>query len=168
MLFGDYNPAGRLPVSVPRHVGQLPVYYNKPLPTAHDYVEMTARPLYPFGYGLSYTTFEYSGLRITPDRNGGYDVTFDVTNTGTRAGEEVVQLYLRDRIATVVQPERTLKAFDRIALNAGEVRTVTLHLDRDTFAIVDANMQWTVEPGTFDILVGASSEDIRLQGEVRL
>ena len=168
VLFGDYNPAGRLPVSVPRHVGQLPVYYNKPLPTAHDYVEMTARPLYPFGYGLSYTTFEYSGLRITPDRNGGYDVTFDVTNTGTRAGEEVVQLYLRDRIATVVQPERTLKAFDRIALNAGEVRTVTLHLDRDTFAIVDANMQWTVEPGTFDILVGASSEDIRLQGEVRL
>ncbi len=168
VIFGDYNPAGRLPVSVPRHVGQLPVYYNKPLPTAHDYVEMTARPLYPFGYGLSYTTFEYSGLTITPDRDGGYDIAFDVTNTGSRAGEEVVQLYLRDRLATVVQPERTLKAFDRIPLNAGETRTVTLHLNREDFAIVDANMQWTVEPGTFDIMVGASSEDIRLKGELEV
>jgi beta-glucosidase len=167
VLFGDYNPAGRLPVSVPRHVGQLPVYYNKPVPVAHDYVEMTAKALYPFGYGLSYTTFEYSGLTITPDSKGGYNVTFEVTNTGSRPGEEVVQLYLRDRLATVVQPERTLKAFDRIALNAGEVRTVTLHLDRDAFAIVDADMHWTVEPGTFDVMVGASSEDIRLQGEIR-
>lgn len=168
VLFGDYNPAGRLPVSVPRHVGQLPVYYNKPVPVAHDYVEMTAKALYPFGYGLSYTTFEYSGLTITPDSKGGYNVAFEVTNTGSRPGEEVVQLYLRDRLATVVQPERTLKAFDRIALNAGEVRTVTLHLDRDAFAIVDADMHWTVEPGTFDVMVGASSEDIRLQGEIRL
>ena len=168
VLFGDYNPAGRLPVSVPRHVGQLPVYYNKPVPVAHDYVEMTAKALYPFGYGLSYTTFDYSGLTIKPSSEGGYDVTFEVTNTGSRPGEEVVQLYLRDRLATVVQPERTLKAFDRIALNAGEVRTVTLHLDRDAFAIVDADMHWTVEPGTFDVMVGASSEDIRLQGEIRL
>lgn len=168
VLFGDYNPAGRLPVSVPRHVGQLPVYYNKPVPTAHDYVEMTARPLYPFGYGLSYTTFGYSGLTMTPTSDGGYDVTFELSNTGSRPGEEVVQLYLRDRLATVVQPERTLKAFDRIALNAGEVRTVTLHLEHEDFAIVDANMQWTVEPGTFDVLVGASSEDIRLQGEIEI
>ena len=168
VLFGDYNPAGRLPVSVPRHVGQIPVYYNKPLPTAHDYVEMTARPLYPFGYGLSYTTFEYSGLTITPDNKGGYNVTFEVTNTGTRPGEEVVQLYLRDRLASVVQPERTLKAFDRIMLNAGEARTVTLHLDRNDFAIVDADMHWTIEPGTFDVMVGASSEDIRLQGELEI
>ena len=168
VLFGDYNPAGRLPVSVPRHEGQLPVYYNKPVPTPHDYVEMTARPLYPFGYGLSYTTFEYSGLTITPDSKGGYNVTFEVTNTGARPGEEVVQLYLRDRIASVVQPERTLKAFDRISLTAGETRTVTLHLDRNDFAIVDADMHWTVEPGAFDVMVGASSEDIRLQGEIRL
>ena len=168
VIFGDYNPAGRLPVSVPRHVGQLPVYYNKPVPVAHDYVEMTAKALYPFGYGLSYTTFEYSGLTITPDNKGGYNVTFEVTNTGTRPGEEVVQLYLRDRLASVVQPERTLKAFDRIMLNAGEARTVTLHLDRNDFAIVDADMHWTIEPGAFDVMVGASSEDIRLQGELEI
>ena len=168
VLFGDYNPAGRLPVTVPRNVGQLPVYYNKPVPVAHDYVEMSAKPLYPFGYGLSYTTFAYSGLTITPTSDGGYDVTFELSNTGSRSGEEVVQLYLRDRLATVVQPERTLKAFERIPLNAGEVRTVTLHLKREDFAIVDAKMQWTVEPGTFDILVGASSDDIRLQGEVEI
>jgi len=167
VLFGDYNPAGRLPVSVPRHVGQLPVYYNRPVPTAHDYVEMSAKPLYPFGHGLSYTTFEYSGLTITPDdKGGGWNVTLEVTNTGSRGGEEVVQLYLRDRIASVVQPERTLKAFERIKLNAGEARTVTMHLDREDLAIVDANRQWTVEPGTVDVLVGASSGDIRLKGEI--
>ena len=166
VIFGNYNPAGRLPVSVPRHVGQLPVYYNRPLPTAHDYVEMGAKPLYPFGYGLSYTTFLYSGLTITKSSDGGYDVTFEVTNTGSRQGEEVVQLYLHQRLASVVQPERTLKAFERISLNAGEVRTVTLHLNRDDLAIVDANMQWTVEPGTYDVWVGASSEDIRLKGEI--
>ena len=127
---------------------------------------MGAKPLYPFGYGLSYTTFQYSGLTITKSHDGGYDVTFEVTNTGSRQGEEVVQLYLRQRLASVVQPERTLKAFERISLNAGEVRTVTLHLNRDDLAIVDANMQWTVEPGTFDVWVGASSEDIRLKGEI--
>ena len=167
VLFGDYNPAGRLPVSVPRHVGQLPVYYNKPLPAAHDYVEMSAKLLYPFGYGLSYTTFEYSGLTIK-ENGGGYDVTFEVTNTGSCRGDEVVQLYLRDRQASVVQPERTLKAFDRITLDAGEVRTVTLHLNHDDLAIVDADMNWTVEPGTFDVLIGASSEDIRLTGEIEI
>lgn len=165
VLFGDCNPAGRLPVSVPRHVGQLPVYYNKPLPAAHDYVEMSAQPLYPFGYGLSYTTFDYSGLRITEAGDGGCDVTFAVTNTGGRDGEEVVQLYLRQRVASVVQPERQLKAFDRIAVSAGESRVVTLHLCREDFAIVDRDMDWSVEPGRYDILVGASSADIRLDGQ---
>ena len=167
VLFGNYNPAGRLPVSVPRHVGQLPVYYNKPLPVAHDYVDMSAKPLYPFGYGLSYTTFEYSGLTIK-ESDGGYDVIFEVTNTGNRQGDEVVQLYLRDRLSSVVQPERTLKAFKRISLAAGETRNVMLHLDRESFAIVDADMKWTVELGSFDVMVGASSEDIRLQGEIEI
>ncbi len=147
-------------------MGQLPVYYNRPLPAAHDYVEMSAKPLYPFGFGLSYTTFEYSGLTINKSSDGGWDVTFEVTNSGSMAGEEVVQLYLRDRLSSVVQPERTLKAFERISLQPGEVRTITLHLDRDAFAIVDANMQWTLEPGIFDVWVGASSEDIRLKGEI--
>ena len=168
VLFGDYNPAGRLPISVPRHVGQLPIYYNKPVPSAHDYVEMSASPLYPFGFGLSYTRFEYSGLTINQTNDGGVDVTFEVTNAGQCRGEEVVQLYLRDRVATVVQPERTLKAFDRIPLDAGEVRTVRLHLNRDDFAIVGNDMQWSVEPGIFDIMIGASCQDIRLTGEVEI
>ena len=164
----SYNPAGRLPVSVPRHVGQLPVYYNKPAPAAHDYVEMSAQPLYPFGYGLSYTTFEYSGLNISKTADGGCDATFTVTNTGNRKGDEVAQLYLHRRMSSVVQPEQQLKAFERITLNAGESHAVTLHLDRDAFAIVDMNMQWMVEPGIFDILIGSSSTDIRLKGQVQL
>jgi len=161
VLFGDYNPAGRLPVSVPRHVGQLPVYYNKPLPVAHDYVEMSAQPLYPFGYGLSYTTFEYGDLRIE-----GTTVKFMVTNTGNRKGDEVVQLYLHQDLSTVVQPERQLKAFERITLDPGETREVTLHLDYGDLAIVDADMQWTVEPGTYHVLIGSSSKDIRLMGRI--
>lgn len=163
VLFGDYNPAGRLPVSVPRHVGQLPVYYNKPAPAAHDYVEMSAKPLYPFGYGLSYTTFEYSDLTVT-----GLDATFKVTNTGNRKGDEVVQLYLHQDLSTVVQPERQLKAFERITLDPGETREVTLHLDYGDLAIVDADMQWTVEPGTYHLLIGSSSKDIRLMEQITI
>jgi beta-glucosidase len=164
VLFGDYNPAGRLPVSVPRHVGQLPVYYNKPAPAAHDYVEMSAQPLYPFGYGLSYTTFEYSDLSITDSSQ----IRFTVTNTGNYKGDEVVQLYLHDRMASVVQPERQLKAFKRITLEAGESHNMVFSLKPEDFAIVDANMQWTVEPGTFDVHIGASSTDIRLKGTITL
>ena len=163
VLFGDYNPAGRLPVSVPRHVGQLPVYYNKPVPAAHDYVEMSAQPLYPFGFGLSYTTFEYSDLTIE-----GLDATFKVTNTGKCKGDEVVQLYLNQGLSSVVQPERQLKAFKRITLEPGETRTVTLHLDYDDLAIVDANMKWTVEPGSYQILIGPSSDDTRLKGNITI
>ena len=163
VLFGDYNPAGRLPVSVPRHVGQLPVYYNKPAPAAHDYVEMSAKPLYPFGYGLSYTTFEYSDLTVT-----GLDATFKVTNTGNRKGDEVVQLYLHQDHPSVVQPERQLMAFKRITLEPGETRQVTLDLDYGDLAIVDAKMEWTVEPGTYQILIGPSSSDIRLKGKTTI
>ena len=162
MLFGDYNPAGRLPVSVPRHVGQLPVDYNKPVPVAHDYVEMSAQPLYPFGYGLSYTTFEYSDLTIID----GLDASFKVTNTGNRKGDEVVQLYLHQDHPSVVQPERQLKAFKRITLEPGETRQVTLDLDYGDLGIVDANMEWTVEPSTYQILIGPSSNDIRLKGRI--
>ena len=163
VLFGDYNPAGRLPVSMPRHVGQLPVYYNKPAPASHDYVEMSAKPLYPFGYGLSYTTFEYSDLTVT-----GLDATFKVTNTGVRKGDEVVQLYLHQDQPSVVQPERQLKAFKRITLEPGETRTVTLHLDYDDLAIVDADMQRTVEPGTYHVLIGSSSKDLHLMGRITI
>ena len=155
-------------MSVPRYVGQLPVYYNKPAPLSHDYVEMSAQPLYPFGFGLSYTTFEYSGLTVKKHNDGSCDVSFTVTNTGTRQGDEVTQLYMRHRNASVVQPERQLKAFQRITLEPGESRQVTLHLDREAFAIVDGNMNWVVEPGTVDIMIGASSTDIRLTRQVAM
>ncbi len=140
VLFGDYNPSGRLPVSVPRHVGQLPVYYNKPRPVAHDYVEMSAQPLYPFGYGLSYTTFEYSDSITTQD-----GISWNITNTGTRKGDEVVQLYVRNTGTSVVQPERQLKAFKRITLEPGETRRVTFLFKDIDLKIVNDKMQWVVE-----------------------
>ena len=127
VLFGDYNPAGRLPVSVPRNVGQLPVYYNKKNPRGHDYVEMSADPLYPFGYGLSYTTFEYSGLTVS-GTVPNVEVTVQVKNTGSRDGDEVVQLYVIDPLASTVRPRKQLRAFDRVFVKAGETVPVTLKL----------------------------------------
>ncbi|MBQ6167003.1 MAG: glycoside hydrolase family 3 C-terminal domain-containing protein [Muribaculaceae bacterium] len=156
VLFGDYNPAGRLPVSVPRHVGQLPVYYNKPAPAAHDYVEMSAQPLYPFGYGLSYTTFEYSDLRITDN-----SISFNITNTGARDGDEVAQLYVSNTGTSVVQPERQLKAFMRITLEPGETRMVKFNINDLDLSIVNDRMQWATE-GQHEFLIGSSSADIRL------
>ena len=160
VLFGDYNPAGRLPVSVPCHVGQLPVYYNQARPVAHDYVEMTAKPLYPFGYGLSYTSFEYSELTITGDQ-----VSFTVTNTGSRTGDEVVQLYVSNTGTSVVQPERQLIGFERVTLEAGESRIITFNILPVDLAIVNDKMQWAVE-GEHLLLIGSSSEDIRLTGRL--
>ena len=161
VLFGEYNPAGRLPISVPRHVGQLPVYYNKPAPAAHDYVEMSAQPLYPFGYGLSYTTFEYSNLSITDEA-----ITFNITNTGTMKGDEVAQLYVRNTGTSVVQPERQLKAFKRITLEPGECRTVTFPFKDIDLSIVNDKMQWTTE-GEYEFLIGSSSQDIRLSQQLK-
>ena len=164
VLFGDYNPAGRLPVSVPANVGQLPVYYNKRAPRPHDYIELSARPLYPFGFGLSYTTFEYSNLATKPSPSeGGIDVSCDITNTGQMDGEEVVQLYVHDQLASVVQPLKQLKAFRRVMIPKGETRHVEFTLTRDDLSIINARMQQEFEPGDFHIMVGASSDDIKLQ-----
>ena len=162
VLFGDYNPAGRLPVSVPRNVGQLPVYYNKKNPRGHDYVEMSADPLYPFGYGLSYTTFEYSDLTVS-GRVPDVEVTVHVKNTGLRDGDEVVQLYVIDPLASTVRPRKQLRAFDRVFVKAGETVPVTLHLGPDAFSLVDAAGSTVIERGDFILQVGASSEDIRLK-----
>ena len=164
VLFGDYNPAGRLPVSVPANVGQLPVYYNKRAPRPHDYIEMSARPLYPFGFGLSYTTFEYSNLATKPSPSeGGIHVSCDITNTGQMDGEEVVQLYVHDQLASVVQPLKQLKTFRRVMIPKGETRHVEFTLTRDDLSIINARMQQEFEPGDFRIMVGASSDDIKLQ-----
>ena len=162
VLFGDYNPAGRLPVSVPRNVGQLPVYYNKKNPRGHDYVEMSADPLYPFGYGLSYTTFEYSGLTVSGSIPN-IEVTVQVKNTGSRDGDEVVQLYVIDPLASTVRPRKQLRAFDRVSVKAGETVPVTLTLGPDAFSLVNAAGDTVIERGEFILEVGASSADIRLK-----
>ena len=163
VLFGDYNPAGRLPVTVPRSVGQLPVYYNKKAPAAHDYMDLSAKPLYAFGYGLSYTTFEYDNVSLEETGDTQFEITFDVTNTGQRDGEEVVQLYLHDEVASVVQPLKQLKKFLRVFIPKGETRQVKFTLDAEDLSIINAEMESVVEPGDFTVMIGSSSDDIRLK-----
>lgn len=162
VLFGDYNPAGRLPVSVPADIGQIPVYYNKKAPLVHDYVEMSALPLYSFGFGLSYTTFDYSDMKITETGNG-WMVECNVTNTGNYDGEEVVQLYIHDEIASTVQPLKQLKHFARKMIRKGETERFCFMLTKDDLCIVDRNMNRVVEPGNFKIMIGSSSDNIRLE-----
>lgn len=165
ILFGDYSPAGRLPVSVSRSEGQLPVFYSQG--TQRDYVESKGTPLYAFGYGLSYTRFTYSGLELQKgtEMETLQTVACTVTNTGNRDGEEVVQLYIGDKVASVSQPPLLLKAFQRIFLKKGESRQVIFHLKKDDLAIYDSEMNYVVEPGEFKVMVGAASNDIRLEGE---
>jgi beta-glucosidase len=168
VLFGDANPSGKLPVSLPRSMGQLPLFYNyKPSGRIDDYVDLSGKPLFPFGFGLSYTSFGYRGLVITPANARAVDkvtVSLEVENTGSLAGDEVVQLYVHDKLASVVRPIKELKAFQRISLQPGETRQVRLELDVHQLGLYDAGLNFIVEPGEFDMMVGSSSEDIRLQG----
>ncbi|AMJ65138.1 glycoside hydrolase family 3 N-terminal domain-containing protein [Hymenobacter sp. PAMC 26628] len=168
VLFGDVNPAGRRPISVPKSVGQLPVYYNYKTPARHDYVELDAKPLYSFGYGLSYAKFAYSDLRTDVVESAGtvqVKVSFKVKNTSARSGDEVAQLYLNDNVSSTVTPAKQLKKFQRFALRAGEEKTVTFALGPDELMLLDPKMNWVVEPGTFTALVGAASDDIRLKAD---
>lgn len=164
LIFGDANPSGRLTVSVPRSVGQVPIYYSQG--KLRDYVEEPSTPLYAFGHGLSYTTFDYNNLQITPKTATGDSVTVTLTvkNTGLRDGQEVVQLYLRDCAATVVQPQIALRGFQKIALKAGESKLVTFPVGFDELSLINADLKRVVEPGDFEVMVGASSQDIRLRG----
>jgi beta-glucosidase len=175
VLFGDCNPSGRLSVTVPRHAGQLPVYYNsKPSKTywlehgwGKPYADMDSSPLYEFGFGLSYTEFEYSNLKIEPASiaaGGTVRVSADVKNKGNRSGAEVVQLYLHDVIGTVVTPVKELRGFEKIQLQAGQTKTVSFTVMPEHMALLDRHLEWVVEPGTFEIMVGHSSKDIRLKG----
>lgn len=168
VLFGDYNPAGRLPVSVPRHEGQLPVYYNKKNPRGHNYVEMSAEPLFPFGYGLSYTQFDYSNIRIEQKDRESFDISFLLKNTGTRNGDEIVQLYLRDEIASVVQPIKQLKNFRRVHLEQGEETVISFSLTENDLSILDKDFKKIVEPGVFTIMIGSSSNDIKLTTQIEV
>jgi len=181
VLFGAANPAGRLPISMPRSVGQVPVYYNHRSGSGRsqiygDYIDGPGRPLFPFGHGLSYTSFSYGALSLSsksPDPTDVVRISLDVANTGARDGEEVVQLYLRDEFASSARPVKQLAGFVRLALGAGESRRVAFHLDLSQLGFYDPRMRFVVEPGGVEVQVGASSEDIRqsarfeIQGELR-
>ena len=166
VLFGDYNPSGRLPISVPHSVGQIPVYYNQKAPRNHDYVEVSSSPLYSFGYGMSYTTFEYSDLQVVQKSARCFEVSFKVKNTGKYDGEEVSQLYMRDEYASVVQPMKQLKHFERFHLKKGEEKKVTFVLTEEDFFLVNYTLKKVVESGNFHLMIGAASNDIRLQNVI--
>jgi beta-glucosidase len=179
VLFGRVNPSGKLTISFPRTVGQLPVFYNHmkvskgvyhkpgtPDEPGRDYVNHSPEPLYPFGFGLSYTRFKYSRLRVSPTRiapASRVSVSVDVSNAGKRRGKEVVQLYLRDEVSTVCTPVRTLRGFQKVDLRPGERRTVTFALTPDDMALWDRDMKRVVEPGTFEVSVGGLRKKFAVQ-----
>jgi beta-glucosidase len=174
-LFGAYNPGGKLPVTFPKTMGQIELNFpykpgshaGQPGDGPNGYGRTAVNgPLYPFGYGLSYTTFAYSNLVVTPDQQktqGDIQVSVDITNSGARAGDEVVQLYLRDKVSSVTTYVSQLRGFERITLKPGETKTLHFTLHPDDLALLDKNMNWTVEPGEFEVMIGASSEDIKLK-----
>ena len=174
-LFGDFNPGGKLPVTFPKSVGQLE--YNFPFKPGSHAGQPGDGPngfgktnvygaLYPFGHGLSYTTFAYSNLIVSPEKSNSENdilVSVDITNTGKYKGDEVVQLYLKDEVSSVTVYETQLRGFERITLNSGETKTVRFSLKQDDLKLLDKEMKWLVEPGYFEVLMGSSSEDIRLK-----
>lgn len=182
VLFGDYNPSGKLPMSFPREEGQIPIYYNhfntgRPAPneTATNYVsayiDLKNSPKFPFGYGLSYTTFNYSDLQLSKKvmkKNETITVSFTLTNTGKFDGEEVVQLYLKDQVGSVVRPVKELRDFQKVFLKAGASQKITFTVDKEKLAFYNAKLEWTPEPGAFEVQLGASSADIRLKDSFEL
>jgi len=161
-LAGDVNPAGRLTVSYPYDEGMIPCYYTRLPGGSCDYLEGPRAPMYPFGFGLSYTKFEYSDLSIKSLGLYRFEVTFTVKNVGDRAGDEVAQLYVNDPESSIVTPEKVLRKFKRVTLEAGEACEIRFELDFDDFKLLNRDWKWVVEPGEFEIMVGASSNDIRL------
>nr|WP_314897527.1 glycoside hydrolase family 3 N-terminal domain-containing protein [uncultured Flavobacterium sp.] len=182
VLFGDYNPSGKLPLSFPREEGQIPIYYNhfntgRPAKNETEtnyvsaYTDLKNSPKFPFGYGLSYTSFEYSDLKLSKNKIKSTEtvaVSLNITNSGKVAGEEVVQLYLRDKVGSVVRPIIELKDFQKIKLNAGETKTVKFTIDKEKLSFYNAALQWVAEPGDFDLMIGSSSADIRLKDTFEL
>jgi beta-glucosidase len=164
VLFGDYNPAGRLPITVPRNVGQLPDYYYSKPTAKRGYLFSDKSPLYPFGYGLSYTTFRYGAPKVSPAgiaSTGSVTVQVDVTNTGKVAGDEVVQLYIRDEVSSVTRPTKELRGFERITLKPGETRTVSFTLGPQELQFYNREMKRVVEPGKFTVMVGPNSNELQ-------
>ncbi|HWR32129.1 MAG TPA: glycoside hydrolase family 3 N-terminal domain-containing protein [Chitinophagaceae bacterium] len=172
ILFGDYNPAGRLPITFPVHEAQLPLVYNhKPTGRGDDYNNLSGLPLFPFGYGLSYTSFEYSDIKLSRsniDKTESTTVFFTIKNSGTRDGDEVVQLYIRNMLSSVARPVMELKGFQRIHLKTGELKKVSFTITPAMLSMLDINLKEVVEPGDFRIMIGASSRDIRLKETLRV
>jgi len=182
VLFGDYNPSAKLPISFPRSVGQIPIYYshfNTGRPAGNDddknyrssYNDLSIYPKYEFGYGLSYTRFQYSDLRLSKHRmkaNEKIEISLTISNTGTYDGEEVVQLYLRDKVGSIVRPVQELKDFAKIKLRAGESKTIRFTIDKGKLSFYNQQLQWVAEPGDFELMIGASSRDIRLKDHFEL
>lgn len=182
VLFGDYNPSAKLTMTFPRSVGQIPIYYNhlntgRPATSDKDknyrssYLDLSIYPKYEFGYGLSYTTFKYSDLTLSSkemNSNSTIDVSATITNTGNYDGDEIVQLYLRDQVASVAQPVEELKGFKKIHLKAGESKTVHFTIDKEKLSFYNHDLKWVAEPGEFDLMIGASSRDIRLKDSFEL
>ena len=166
VLFGDFNPGGKLSITIPRSAGHLPAFYNYKPSARRGYLFDDISPLYPFGFGLSYTSFEFKNARLKKKKIGRKDSTqmlVDVTNTGKRTGTEVVQMYIRDLVSSVTRPVKELKGFNKLALQSGETKTVSLSITPDSLAFYDIRMKYVVEPGEFEIMVGNSSRDADLQ-----
>jgi beta-glucosidase len=182
VLFGDYNPSGKLPATFPRSVGQIPIsyaQYNTGRPVTDEknvvyksaYIDSVNTPRYAFGHGLSYTDFKYAGLALSSATMGGAQkvtLSFDLTNSGKVAGTEIVQLYLRDMVASVVRPLKELKGFQKVRLQPGETRRISFTIDRDTLSFFNSQLAWGAEPGDFKLMVGSASDDIRLESTLTL
>jgi beta-glucosidase len=182
VLFGDYNPSAKLPVTFPRSVGQIPIYYshfNTGRPATDDdnrfynssYIDESIYPRYEFGYGLSYTSFSYSNLVLSSETlapAGTLTASVTVTNTGNRTGEEIVQLYLRDKVGSVTRPTKELKDFRKVMVQPGESVTLHFRIDKEKLSFYNQHLEWVAEPGDFDLMIGASSQDIRLKGSFSL
>lgn len=165
ILFGDVNPSGKLTITFPKSVGQIPMYYNhKPSAQYHDYVSLDSKPLYPFGFGLSYTNFDYSPVSLSADTiaaNQNVTVSVKVTNSGSMKGDEIVEMYIHDKVASVTRPVLELKDFKRISLQPGESKTVSFIIDSSKLGFYNKDMKFVTEPGEFEILVGKSSQDLQ-------
>ncbi|MTH14898.1 glycoside hydrolase family 3 N-terminal domain-containing protein [Flavobacterium sp. LC2016-01] len=182
VLFGDYNPSGKLPMTFPREVGQVPIYYNhfstgRPAKNEDSknyvsaYIDLKNSPKFPFGYGLSYTKFDYSGLKLSSAKiksNETIKVSFQLSNVGKVAGEEVVQLYLKDKFGSVVRPVLELRDFQKVKLNAGESKTIEFTIDKEKLSFYNNKLEWVAEPGDFEVMIGASSADIKLRADFEL
>lgn len=182
VLFGDYNPSGKLPITFPREVGQIPIYYNhfstgRPAKNEDSknyvsaYIDLKNSPKFPFGYGLSYTKFDYSGLKLSSTKiksNETIKVSFQLANVGKVAGDEVVQLYIKDKFGSVVRPVLELRDFQKVRLNAGETKTIEFTIDKEKLSFYNNKLEWTAEPGDFEVMIGASSADIKLKSDFEL